>query len=150
MDQDQNGWNNWNQKDQGQWDRWDSSASNSSYYNQPTHRPYNQGFAIASLVLGLLSVTLGCCGLSIPLGAIGILLGLLCYRKVKRMENNSRMGLTLSVIGFTAGIIFGVVSIIRLPAMLQDPVYAEQYNRIFQMMFGMDFNEFIRQYYGSF
>ena len=69
MDQDQNGWNNWNQKDQGQWDRWDSSASNSSYYNQPTHRPYNQGFAIASLVLGLLSVTLGCCGLSIPLGA---------------------------------------------------------------------------------
>ena len=61
-------------KDNGQWDRWNSNASNSSYYNQPTHRPYNQGFAIASLVLGLLSVTLGCCGLSIPLGAMGILL----------------------------------------------------------------------------
>ena len=61
--------NNWNGNN-GQRDRWNSSASNSSYYNQPTHRPYGQTFSIASAICGLLSMTTSCTIiLSLPLGA---------------------------------------------------------------------------------
>lgn len=148
MDYNQN--NDWNQPNNGQWDRWNSSASNSSYHNQSTHRPYDQGFSIASLVLGLLSTTLGCCGISLPLGALGILFALLCYRRGKHMNSNARFGLCLSVFGCVYGIGMMIYTLfVQLPAMLQDPVYMNQMNQIYQMLFGMDFQEFIQSLYGT-
>ena len=148
MDYNQN--NDWNQPNNGQWDRWNSSASNSSYHSQPTHRPYDQGFSIASLVLGLLSTTLGCCGISLPLGALGILFALLCYRRGKHMNSNARFGLCLSVFGCVYGIGMMIYTLfVQLPAMLQDPVYMNQMNQIYQMLFGMDFQEFIQSLYGT-
>jgi hypothetical protein len=152
MGYDQNGQNgNWNQDwDQNQWDRWNSTASNNSYYNQPTHTPYDQGFSIASLVMGILSVTLGCCGLSLPFGALGILFALLCYRKGKRLRNsNARFGLYLSIFGCVYGIGVIIYSLVQLPTMLNDPTYASQLNQIYQSLFGMDFQEFIQSFYGS-
>ncbi len=142
--------NGWNQNNNNQWDRWNSSAANSSYHNQPTHTPYDQGFSIASLVLGLLSTTLGCCGISLPLGALGILFALLCYRKGKRMNSNARFGLYLSIFGCVYGIGMMIYTIfVQLPAMLQDPAYVNQLNQIYQMLFGMDFQEFIQSFYGT-
>ena len=61
-------WDKWQeQQEKKNWDKWDSNASHSSYYNQPTHTPYDQGFSIAAVVCGLLSITLSCCPLSLPL-----------------------------------------------------------------------------------
>ena len=144
-------WNNWQEEQEKKnWDHWNSNASNSSYYNQPTHKPYDQGFSIASRILGLLSLTLGCCGISIPLGALGILFAMLCYRKGRSMNSNARMGLYLSVFGLVYGIVMIIYTIfVQLPAMLQNPAYVNQMNQLYQMLFGMDFEEFMQMYYGS-
>ena len=89
MDNNRNG-SNWNDHN-GQRDRWNSSSSDSSYYNQPTHRPYGQAFSVASAVCGLLSMTTSCTiVLSLPLGALGILFAVLAHRaKKKRSEEHT-------------------------------------------------------------
>lgn len=127
----------------GQWDRWNSNASHNSYYNQPTHRPYGQGFAIASLVLGLTSVTIGCCGIALPLGALGILFALFVYRKGKRLDGTAKTGLTLSIIGFVLGIFLTVYAFVSIPILLQDDAYREQLNAYFRAGMGMDFDEYL-------
>lgn len=148
MDYNQNSQNPQNQNNE--WDRWNSGASSSSYYNQPTHTPYDQGFSIASLILGLLSATLGCCGISLPLGALGILFAVLCHRKGKPMNSNARFGLCLSVFGCVYGIGFMIYSLfVQLPAMLQDPSYLNQLNQITQAFYGMDFEQLLQSLYGT-
>lgn len=142
---DQNRWDNGNQ----QMDRWNSSASNSSYYNQPTHRPYGQGFIIASMICGILSVTACCTGiLSLPLGALGIIFALLTYRKGKRMNGSALTGIMLSTMGIVTGISMLIYSFVTLPRMMQDPFFRSQVDSITEQMYGMDFAEFMREYYG--
>lgn len=146
MDYQQNNRNNENNG----WDRWNSNASNSSYYNQPTHTPYDQGFSIASLVMGILSITLGCCGVSIPFGALGILFAVLCYRRGKSLNSNARFGLCISVAGCIYGIVMLVYTfVVRIPALLQDPAYLNQMNQLYQTLFGMDFQEYMQYLTGE-
>lgn len=146
MDYQQNNRNNENNG----WDRWNSNASNSSYYNQPTHTPYDQGFSIASLVMGILSITLGCCGVSLPFGALGILFAILCYRRGKSLNSNARFGLFLSIIGCIYGIVMIVYTFfVRIPALLQDPAYLNQMNQLYQTLFGMDFQEYMQYLTGE-
>lgn len=93
-------WEKWQeQEEKKDWDKWDSNASKSSYYNQPTHPPYDQSFSVASLICGFLSVTLSCCYLSLPFGAMGILFAFLCSRRKKALNSNCRLGLCLSIFG---------------------------------------------------
>lgn len=117
-------WEKWQeQQEKKNWDKWDSNASHSSYYNQPTHTPYDQGFSIASLVCGFLSITLGCCYLSLPIGALGILFAVLCSRRNKPMNSNGRMGLYLNVFGCIYGTFTLLYMILKS---LQDPVFTQQ------------------------
>lgn len=135
--------------DDENWDRWNSNSSHSSYYNQPTHRPYGQAFAIASLVLGMLSVTVGCCGISLPLGALGILFALLVRRKGRPLESTARTGLTLSIIGFIMGIFLAICTLVFIPLLMQNDAYREWFNTYFRV--GTDFDEYleyIQNYYG--
>ena len=99
------------------WDKWNSNASNSSYYNQPVHRPYGQIFSIASAVCGLLSL-MTCCTivLSLPLGALGLLFAVLAYRKGRKTSNICVTGITLSCIGLAAAAALIVYSFVMLPA----------------------------------
>ena len=113
---------NWNprnnQSDDDQWDRWDSNASNSSYYNQPVHKPYGRGFSNAAFLLGALSVTVGCGGISLPLGALGILFALLVYRKGRKLNSTAKSGLVLSCIGAVLGL-WTIYIQFTMPNMLQ-------------------------------
>lgn len=139
-------WRRWEEEQEKKgWDRWDSNASHNSYYNQPVHTPYDQGFANASMVLGLISVTLSFCGLSIPLGALGILFAVLCKRKGRKLVGNCRTGLTLSVFG----IALGVLALLYMVYLVwNDPAFAEQLNQISQAAYGMDFKELLESTYG--
>lgn len=123
-------WVKWQeQQEKKDWDKWDSNASHSSYYNQPTHTPYDQGFSIAAIVCGLLSITLGCCSLSLPLGAMGILFAVLCSRKNKPLNSNCRMGLYLSIFGC----IYGTVTLIYLIVKnMNDPTFLQQLNQMYE------------------
>ena len=82
-------------QNQDGWDRWNSNASNSSYYNQPTHSPYKgRGFEYASFICGLISITAACTGIfSIPIGALGVLFAVLTYRAGKKMKPECRAGI---------------------------------------------------------
>ena len=138
-----------NRYDDENWDRWNSNSSHSSYYNQPTHRPYGQAFSIASLVLGLLSVTIGCCGISLPLGALGILFALLVRRKGKQMESTARAGFILSIIGFIIGIFLTIYAVASIPLLMQNDAYREWFNTYFHVGTELDeYLEYIQNYYG--
>ena len=143
-------YNNDNQNNQNnQWDRWDSNASNSSYYNQPTHRPYRQGFMLASGICGILSITTCCTGIfSLPLGALGILFAVLASRKGKKLNATCITGIVTSIIGIIAGIAMIVTSFMMLPELMQNELYKEQLDIVTEQMYGMDFSEFLEEYYG--
>ncbi|HIW80140.1 MAG TPA: DUF2987 domain-containing protein [Candidatus Acetatifactor stercoripullorum] len=137
-------------QNQDGWDRWNSNASNSSYYNQPTHSPYKgRGFEYASFICGLISITAACTGIfSIPIGALGVLFAVLTYRAGKKMKPECRAGIWLSCIGMASGIAMIIFTFATLPARLNDEAFRSQMNVMYQQMFGMDFETFMEEYYG--
>lgn len=142
----QENWNKWEEEQEKKnWDHWDSNASHSSYYNQPTHTPYDQGFSMASMILGLLSVTLGCCGLSVPLGALGILFFVLCHRKGKTANTNCQIGLVLSILGLVGGII-SYAYVLYLT--FHSPEFMEQLNQTSRLIYGVDYTEMLQNLSG--
>lgn len=69
------------------------------------------GFASASLVLGILSLVLGCCCyVSIPLGGLGILFAILS-KKTAVMEGRARAGLGLSIAGLVLSILLTIIAL---------------------------------------
>ena len=147
MDLNQNQRNQ--QNNDGSWDRWNSNASNSSYYNQPTHRPYGQAFTIASGICGLMSVTACCTGiLSLPLGALGILFAALTYRKGKKMNSASLVGVVSSCVGIISAVIIKINSFTMLPTLMENESFRYQLDTMTQQMYGMDFQTFMEEFYG--
>ncbi len=147
MDFNHNSGNQQNNKND-QWDKWNSNASNNSYYNQPTHRPYGQGFMVASGVCGLLSITTCCTGfLSLPFGALGILFAVLTYRKGKRMNSTCVIGIVFSCIGIFTALVMIVYSFAMLPVFMENEAFRSQLDAVTQQMYGLDFIEFM-EYYG--
>ena len=140
-----------NQNGSDQWDRWNSNASHSSYYNQPTHRPYGQTFAIASLVCGLLSVTVGFCGIALPLGALGIIFAILVRRKGKKTNSTAQTGLILSSTGTVLGALLLVLYLLFMPLILKQQLSNDEtrqqmeamYNSLWKSSFGMEFEEYL-------
>ena len=140
MDLNQNQRNQ--QNNDGSWDRWNSNASNSSYYNQPTHRPYGQAFTIASGICGLMSVTACCTGiLSLPLGALGILFAALTYRKGKKINS-------ASLVGVISAVIITINTFTMLPTLMENESFRYQLDTMTQQMYGMDFQTFMEEFYG--
>lgn len=148
MDSNQNGPDNRNRRNE-QWDRWNSNASNSSYYNQPTHRPYGQSFSIASGVCGILSLST-CCFIivSLPLAALGILFAVLAYRKGKKMNNTCVAGVLFSSIGLACAVTLTIYSLAMMPVLLKNEAFRSQFDRMSEQIYGMDFEELLEKYYG--
>ena len=146
-----------NQNGSDQWDRWNSNSSHSSYYNQPTHRPYGQAFALASLVCGLLSVTIGFCGIALPLGALGIIFAVLVRRKGKKTNSTAQTGLILSSIGTVLGALILVLYLMLTPLMLKQQLSNDEarqqmkfmYDSLWKDRFDMEFDEYL-DYISSF
>lgn len=140
---------NWDQlleqEEKKDWDHWNSNASHNSYYNQPTHTPYNQAFSAAALILGLLSVTLGFVGLSIPFGALGMIMASLCMRKRKKAEPGAQVGMILSAIGMITGVFFICYVVYMI---FNNPSFLEQLNQTSQLIYGADFSEILEKSYG--
>ena len=147
MDNNQNG-SNWNDHN-GQRDRWNSSSSDSSYYNQPTHRPYGQTFSMASAVCGLLAMTTGCTViLALIFGSLGLLFGVLAHRSKKRMNTTCATGIILSCAGLVTVVSMIIYSLVSLPSLMQNEMFRNQVNSVSQMLYGVDFDEFMEEVYG--
>lgn len=138
QDEQKNNWENarenwarWEEQERKKdWDKWNSDSSKSSYYNQPTHPPFDQGFSIASMVCGFLSVTLGCCYLSLPLGAMGILFAILCRRRNRPLNGNCRIGLMLGIFGCIYGVFSLIYLFTHVPEQLSGAANLYQMNQI--------------------
>lgn len=125
-----------------------SDNTNSSPYQQQ-NRP--GGFAIASMVCGIISIVACCTGvLSIPLGALGILFAILLKRKGKPMPGMCVAGIWLSCVGIALGILMTVYSFAMV---FSNPILYEEVNTTFEIMYGMGieeyFNYMISQFTGG-
>lgn len=146
--------NYWNQQ-HNNWDYYQNnmnyqSSNNSPYYNQPTHSPYkNQGFAIASMILGILALLTSCTGVfSLPFGAMSLLFAIMAYRKGKRMNSMAVTGISMACIGILSGLVILISSFMMLPEMLRDENYRRQMDIISEQIYGKSFTEMMEEVYG--
>lgn len=109
------------------------------------------GFAIASLICGILSLVFCCLGfISLALGAMGILFAVLSNRKGKPMSGMSVTGISTGIVGMALGFFITIYYIFAamLPIMLQQPDFREQLDALYEEAYGMDMEEFMDQLYG--
>lgn len=123
-----------------------AGSSDSQYFDLNTNKqgtygqnplytqPGSSGMATAALILGICSVLFICCGLSAPLGGIGIVIALLS-RGNGKMESSAQIGLGLSIGGIVIGILtwimlfvysFQLINSTDLEEFLDDP-YTEDF-----------------------
>ena len=97
------------------------NRSNSSYYNQPVHKPQGQAFSTAALVCGIVSVTT-CCAvvISLPLGALGLIFAHLARRQGKPVNSTCLLGQVCSWVGLVCAGALLIYSLAMLPS-LQSP-----------------------------
>lgn len=91
--------------------------NNQNYYNQG-YRPQhieNNGFAVAALVMGIMSLLFACCtGIGgVFFGALGIVFAILS-KKDEPMATNAKVGLGLSIGGIILGIIIFVSALLYI------------------------------------
>lgn len=88
----------------------------------PRHAPQKNNMALASLIVGVLSILLCCCGgFGVILGAVGVVLAILS-RGREPMENNAKIGLGLSI----GGIVLGIAVLIMAFAMVGSDEFRSQ------------------------
>lgn len=121
----------------GQDNFYPSSNPNTSYYEGPNYQnPGNgyyspeepqkgKGMAIASLVLGVLSVISFCCVyLPIFLGITGVVLGLLSKNGNKKLSTEALIGIILSAVGVVISI--GMIAVVMF--LYKNGIYEELLN----------------------
>ena len=85
----------------------------SNYQQRYTPKGSN-GMALASLILGILSIVMCCCGgFGVILGAVGIVLAILS-RGREPMETNAKAGLCLSIGGIVLGIVVLILAFVTV------------------------------------
>lgn len=134
------GWNN-NPGQNGQNNGWNNNPYQNGQYNgwnqTPTRPPFRSvnSMAVASLVMGILSVVLICCGFSFCFGALGIIFALLSRRNGP-MDPQAKVGLGLSI----GGTVIGIAMILFLT------IGNSQYSEIMQE-YERFYNEYEDDYY---
>lgn len=96
-----------------QQNNWQNSGFQGNYYYggqnyQPPRKPAS-AFSVASLVMGIISLLLVCCGLSYVFGALGIIFAILSRTSGQKMDSQASIGMGLSIAGSVIGIIVLVV-----------------------------------------
>lgn len=113
-----NYWNQYNQQNP-------NSQPNPGWYPQ---RHVNNGMAIASLFMGILSIVMMCCGFSFFFGALGILFALLS-RKEKAMDPQAKIGLGLSIGGTVMSLVLIIVALAGNSSYYSD--FIKEYQRFY-------------------
>lgn len=105
------------------------NGGNFDYTPQQPQKDPGHGLAIASLVLGIISLLSCCCVyLSVVVGVVGVVLAIISKSKSNtgKMETMAKVGLALSIVGVVLSIgyiIFGLVY-------MQTPAYQDMYQEI--------------------
>lgn len=96
------------------------------YPNQQVNKPRN-GLGITSMILGIISVVFSCCcyGLSVVLGIVAIILGIVSMRKNETTKGFAIAGIITGSIGLVFAVLFIVLEIYVRQSGLYD-YYMEQ------------------------
>lgn len=127
--------NNGNSTSDNYWNQYNQQNFNNQQnpYNQPNpgyypQRHMNNSMAIASLVMGILSIVLICCGFSFFFGALGILFALLS-RKEAAMDPQAKIGLGLSIGGTVMSLVLIIVVLAGNSSYYSD--FIKEYQRFY-------------------
>lgn len=121
-------------------------------FNQQTDyratAPKNNHFAFASVVFGGLSILSLCTGV-IPIftGSLGIVFVLLSHRRKTHFSSQEVIGLSLSSIGLVIGLFLTIFTLVTvfIPIMT-DPEAYQQWDAIYQEMYGISLSELLSSY----
>lgn len=126
--------------DENQWNV-NEPPVNGSYF----HRQAPNGMAVASLVMGILSIVLLCCGFSFVVGSLGIVFALLS-RTQSGMDTQAKVGLGLSI----GGSVISILSVLFL--LVSNDVYKDirdeyehfyqEYDNDYNYDYDYDFDDF--------
>ncbi len=106
-------------------------------------------FSIASMICGILSILVCCCGfLSLPFGALGILFALLARRKGQSISGMSIAGIVTSAIGMVCGVAFLVLSFSGTLTLMNDPAYHDEMYDTMEEIYGEEMADYIFEFYG--
>lgn len=106
-------------------------------------------FSIASMVCGIISIVVCCCGfLSLPFGALSILFALLARRKGNPMDSMSIAGIATSVVGMICGIVFLVLSFSGTLIAMNDSSYHDEMYDTMEEIYGEEMADYIFEFYG--
>ena len=94
----------------------DYNYGNEDYNNTTNRMPQNtdknsNGLAIASLVLGIVSIVTCCVG-GFMFGSLGIILALLSKGKEQKYDTKAKVGIVTSITGMVLGIVIIILLII--------------------------------------
>lgn len=90
--------------------QWQENYQQPNYYQQSSETPPANGLAIASLVLGILSIPASCCyGAGIIFAIIGLILGCVSKKPDSSFNGMAIAGIVCSIIGLLVGIGFWVI-----------------------------------------
>ncbi len=124
-----------------------NNQSSGNYYPPYEPEPKNN-FAIASMVLGVVSLLSICTFfLPLPLGALGILFAILGKRHKKQLTVPAITGIATSAISVMISTAFIVLSVFFTFNMLK-PENKPSLNNMFEKTYGIDFDEYMEKFYG--
>lgn len=99
--------------------------------DHPTQEPRrpdrSYGMGSAALILGIISLVTVCCFyISIPLGALAILLALLSRGGQESFSNQAKSGLVLAIVGIIASLVLIIGAVATQVTYLRDGQFREQ------------------------
>lgn len=100
-----------------------------NYYQQPPVQPEKKGQSVASMVLGIISITTFCIPfLPIVLAAVALILGIMSMVNKKGGRNLAIAGIICGAVGLVAGIYMGISYV----AAFSDPNFADIWSSALQ------------------
>lgn len=118
-------------------------------YNQNNQKRKPNAFSIASMVCGIISIVVCCCGfLSLPFGALSIMFALLARRSGKSMDGMCITGIVTSVVGIICGIAFLIITFGSTYATIEDPAYRDEMYDTMEEIYGEEMADYIFEFYG--
>lgn len=119
-----------------------------NFYQQPTAPKKLNGFSIASMVCGIISLVCCCAGLGLPLGALAILFAILAYRKGKSMDSMSISGIATGIFGMIMGLVFIIYVLFSYISVWEDPYFQREMYESFEEIYGEDYADMMGELYG--
>lgn len=133
----------WQNQADGQGSQWQGQSGQYAGYaqgvsgGQVAYQPQNQGFGIASMIIGILSLVFFCSCINIPLAIISIVFGIVQLSKQGSKRWMAVTGIVTSVASLILFVVF-IIAIILSPD-FQDAFW-DSYNRNMQQNFGDDYS----------